>query len=160
MKRKQPFTYEEFKDIYSKVPRLCVDLVVKTEKGVLLTFRTKNGYENQWHLPGGTVYYRERVEDAVKRVANEELGIDVVTKKFVGYLEYFSEVKERGFGYTITLVFICEPMNSEFKLDDQVEKAEFFNKIPDNTIAEQKILLDKLIQEGYEFRTINFDPNQ
>ncbi|MBP9759417.1 NUDIX hydrolase [Candidatus Dojkabacteria bacterium] len=145
MKRKQPFTFEEFKAIYSKVPRLCVDLVIKTEKGVLLTFRTKNGYENQWHLPGGTIYYRERAEDAVKRVAMEELGIDVVINKFAGYLEYFSEVKERGFGYTVTLVFICKPINSEFKLDDQTEKVEFFDKIPDNTISEQKVFLEQLI---------------
>lgn len=144
-KRKQPFTFEEFKTIYSKVPRLCVDLVIQTEKGVLLTFRVKNGYENQWHLPGGTIYYREKAEDAVKRVAKEELGIDVNIKKFVGYLEYFSEVKERGFGYTITLVFVCEPLNSKFKLDDQTEKVEFFDKAPLNTISEQKDLLAKLI---------------
>ncbi|MFZ3301799.1 MAG: NUDIX hydrolase [Microgenomates group bacterium] len=148
MNRKQPFTFEEFKTIYSKVPRLCVDLVIKTEKGVLLTFRAKNGYENQWHLPGGTIYYRERVEDAVKRVAKEELGIDITITKFAGYLEYFSEVKERGFGYTISLVFVCEPLNTEFELDDQVEKIGFFDKPPEDTITEQKDLLNNLLSKS------------
>lgn len=145
MKRKQPFTFEEFKAIYSKVPRLCVDLVIKTDKGVLLTLRTKNGYENQWHLPGGTVYYREKVEDTVKRVAEEELGIEVSIEKFHGYLEYFSEEKERGFGYTVTLVFICKPISKEFNLDDQVEKVGFFKTPPENTISEQKDLLNQLL---------------
>jgi ADP-ribose pyrophosphatase YjhB (NUDIX family) len=145
MKRKQPFTFEEFKNIYSKVPRLCVDLVIRTDKGTLLTLRTKNGYENQWHLPGETVYYREKVEDAVKRVAEEELGIEISIEKFHGFLEYFSEEKERGFGYTITLVFICKPKTSHFDLDDQVEKMDFFKTPPENTIEEQKELLNNLL---------------
>lgn len=147
MKRKQPFTFQEFKAIYSKVPRICVDLIIKTNKGVLLTFRTKNGYENQWHLPGGTVYYREQVEDTVKRVAKEELGTEVSIEKFHGYLEYFSEEKQRGFGYTISLVFICKTKNSEIQLDDQVEKVGFFKTSPENTIQEQKELLDNLLLE-------------
>lgn len=146
MKRKQPFTFEEFKAIYSRVPRLCVDLVIQNKKGVLLTLRIKNGYEKQWHLPGGTVYYRELVEDAVKRVAEEELGIEVSIEKFHGYLEYLSEKKERGFGYTITLVFICTPKNIEFNLDDQVEKIDFFAIPPENTIQEQKELLTNLFK--------------
>ena len=30
MPRKQPLTFKEFKSIYSRVPRLCVDLLIKT----------------------------------------------------------------------------------------------------------------------------------
>src|SRR3989344_5065178 len=145
MKRKLPFTFEEFKSIYSKVPRLTVDLVIHTKEGIILTLRTKHGYENQWHLPGGTVYFRESVEDSVKRVAREELGIKVSIEKFHGYVEYFSEEKERGFGYTISLVFICSPNSIEFILDDQVEKIEFFKIPPDNTLKEQRKLLSKLL---------------
>jgi ADP-ribose pyrophosphatase YjhB (NUDIX family) len=148
MKRKQPFTFEEFKSIYSKVPRLCVDLVIQTDEGTLLTLRTKNGYENQWHIPGGTIHFRERAKDAVKRIAEEELGIEVVIEKFQGYLEYFSEVKERGFGYTVTLVFICKPKSPNFILDNQVEKVEFFKTPPDNTIIEQKELLIDLAKNN------------
>lgn len=144
-KRKLPFTFEEFKSIYSRVPRLCVDIVIQTEKGVLLTFRTKNGYLNQWHLPGGTVYYREKATDAVHRVAKEELGIEVEIEKFHGYLEYPSEEKERGFGYTVTLVFVCKMKSNDISLDDQVEKVEFFKEIPENTIVEQKELLRSIL---------------
>lgn len=144
MVRKLPFTQEEFKEIYSKVPRLCVDLVIVTEKGFILTLRTANGYVGKWHIPGGTVYYREPIKKSVKRIADEELGINVNIKSFYGYQEYFSEVKERGFGYTVTLVFICEPVGSEFKLDNQARKMSFFKIPPDNTIAEQKKLLNEL----------------
>lgn len=123
---------------------MCVDLVIHTDKGVLLTLRTKNGYLNQWHLPGGTVFYREKITDAVKRIAREELGIEVEIERFHGYLEYFSEVKERGFGYSVSLVFVCKPRLIEFHLDDQAEKAEFFTTPPENTVEEQTELLNKL----------------
>lgn len=139
--RKQLFTFEEFKSIYSKVPRLCVDLVIETDKGVLLSLRKKNGYENQWHLPGGTVYYQEPVEDTVKRIAQEELGAKIIIEKFLGYIEYFSEAKERGFGYTVTLAFLCRLKSKTFNLDNQVEKVDFFITPPENTIIEQKEFL-------------------
>jgi ADP-ribose pyrophosphatase YjhB (NUDIX family) len=145
MKRKQPFSFEEFKDIYSRVPRLCVDLIIRTDKGVLLTLRTKNGYLNQWHLPGGTVFYREKIEDTVERIAREELGIKVEIERFHGYLEYFSEVKERGFGYSVSLVFVCKPQLTGFHPDDQTEKIDFFAVPPENTVAEQKELLNKML---------------
>ena len=139
--RKQPLVFEEFKAIYSKVPRLCVDLIIKTDGGILLTLRQKNGYEGQWHLPGGTVHYREAVEDSVSRIAKEELGVEVSVERLVGYIECFSEEQERGFGYAISLVFLCKLKTHTFKLDDQVEKMGFFKYPPDNTIQEQKRFL-------------------
>jgi ADP-ribose pyrophosphatase YjhB (NUDIX family) len=146
VKRKLPLTAKEFKEIYSKVPRLCVDLVIVTEDGFLLTLRKKHGYEGQWHLPGGTIYYGESVKKAVKRIAEEELGVDVKIMDNYGYLEYFSEVKERGYGYTISLVFICKPRSVKFMLDDQVEKVSFFKLPPENTILEQKKLLKEMVK--------------
>lgn len=141
MKRKLPFTFEEFKEIYSKVPRLCVNLVIIDKNGLLLTLRQKHGWEGKWHLPGGTVYFKESILKAINRVAQEELGIEVSIKKHLGYIEYFSEEKERGFGYTISLAFLCHISAGELELDDQVEKAVFFQTLPDNTIKEQKTFL-------------------
>ncbi|MBI3397598.1 NUDIX hydrolase [Candidatus Woesebacteria bacterium] len=135
-KRKYPLTYKEFKEIYSKVPKLCVEVAIRTKKGYLLTFRTKNGWVNKWHLPGGTVHYREKISDCVSRVAEEELGVKVAVEKFLGYIEYFSEEKERGFGYSVSLVFLCKPLSDNYKLDDQAEKLDFFNKPPKNTVRE------------------------
>jgi ADP-ribose pyrophosphatase YjhB (NUDIX family) len=147
---KNPLTYEEFKAIYSKVPRLCVDLIIMTEKGVLLTLRTKDGYKNQWHFPGGTVFYRESIADAVHRVALKEVGVDVEIVKYLGHIEYFSEVAERGFGYTVTLAYLCHPLSDQIALDDHAEKWDFFKKLPQNTIIEQKRFLASL---GAEFET-------
>ena len=70
-----PLTDREFQYIYSKVPRLCVDVMVKSHKGVILTLRDIEPYKNFWHIPGGTVHYRETIIGAVERIAKKELGI-------------------------------------------------------------------------------------
>ncbi|MFH0805336.1 MAG: NUDIX domain-containing protein, partial [Patescibacteria group bacterium] len=67
--KKLPFS--EFKSIYSRVPRLCVEIMVKTNNGVLLLKRNIDPEKGKWHLPGGTVLKGERLEDTVKRVAME-----------------------------------------------------------------------------------------
>ncbi|OIP87018.1 NUDIX hydrolase [Candidatus Shapirobacteria bacterium CG_4_8_14_3_um_filter_35_11] len=145
MPRKQPLTYDEFKSIYSRVPRLCIDLLIKTPQGYLLTLRQKNGYINQWHMPGGTVFFHEKIADAIQRVAFEEIGISVVVKKSLGYVEYFSEVAERGFGYTISLAFLCTlPKNVKIILDNQANEFDFFKTIPSNTVLEQKEFINRL----------------
>ncbi len=138
MARKLPFTFEQFKNIYSQVPRLAVDLIIKNDKELLLTLRTKNGYVNTWHLPGGTVHYQEAVADAAKRVAKDELGIEINNLKFLGYIEYLDEEKYRGFGHTVSLVFLCHPISQKLTLDDQAAKAEYFKKLPENIITQQK----------------------
>ncbi len=138
MSRKQPFTEEEFEFIYSRVPRLCVDLIVKNEQGILLTLREKHGWIGQWHLPGCTIHIGETALDAVSRAASEELGIKVKVQKFLGYNEYHSEQKERGYGYSVSLVFLCIPLDKNITLDSHTSKFEFFKSLPENTIAEQK----------------------
>jgi ADP-ribose pyrophosphatase YjhB (NUDIX family) len=145
--RKLPLTNEEFKSIYSKVTRLCVDLIINDKRGILLTLRQKNGWQGQWHFPGGTVCYREAVKDAVKRIAKEELGTSVKIVKLAGYIEYLDEVKERGFGYSVSIAFICHLKSEVMELDDQVEKAEFFKDLPKNMIIIQKDFLNKIIKE-------------
>lgn len=144
MSRQQPLTLEEFKSIYSRVPRLCVDLVIQNEEGTLLTLRQDNGYVGQWHLPGGTIYMGEMVQNAIQRVAQEELGVSLEVIKQLGYIEFPSEQKERGYGYTISMVFLCKPMDKEIILDNQVSRYQYFKAIPKNTIIEQREFLSKL----------------
>lgn len=79
-------SHELYKQIYSQVPRLCVELVIKNSEGVLLTLRNIVPYKAYWHLPGGTVLFNETLEQTVKRVAWEELGVKVSSMRFLGTL--------------------------------------------------------------------------
>lgn len=137
MKTKKPFSAKEFRDIYSKVPRLCVDLIIKTPGGIALSLRGIEPYKGQWHFPGGTVFYKEKITDAIKRVAKEEVGIKVSIDKLLGYIEYPSEEKDRGFGYTITMAFLCTTKIKIFKPDENSLGIKGFKKIPTNMVREQ-----------------------
>ena len=106
-KIKYPFSYSEFKKIYSKVPRIGIELLIKTPNGVLLTLRKTRDWNGMWHLPGSTLYHSESILSCINRVARDELGVKVKMKKFLGYIEYLSEEKrEKNFGTTVGLLFI------------------------------------------------------
>ncbi len=137
--------YDKFKEIYSQVTRLSVEVVIVREGKILLTLRDKLGWVGQWHTPGGTVLYREPVEDAVKRIAETELGVSVNVDKLLGYFEAFSEESERGFGYSISLAFLCTPDSYDFRLDTSARKFDFFDQIPANTVIEHKEFYSKAL---------------
>src|ERR1700722_3107481 len=84
-----PLSKEEFEHVYSKVPRLTVEIMVRDESGALyLTRRSIDPCKGQWHLPGGTVQFGESLIDAVGRVAMRELSISVHKATDCGYIEY------------------------------------------------------------------------
>lgn len=147
MTRQKPFSYEEFKAIYSQVPRLVVEVVVQTEKGIVLTLRKDSSWNNLWHLPGGTVFYKEYIESAIKRIAREELSIEVTKQKFIDYLEYPSEEQERGFGWSVGLAFLCVPNSPLPEYNQEGEKIQVFDEIPDNIVAEHKQLLTGILSD-------------
>ncbi|KKR88732.1 MAG: NUDIX hydrolase [Candidatus Yanofskybacteria bacterium GW2011_GWA1_44_21] len=137
---------EEFNDIYSKVPRLCVDLIVQTDKGIVLTLRKLSTWSNQWHFPGATLQYKERVEDAVKRIASDELGISVKIIEMLGYIEYPSEQAERGFGWTISIPVLCGTKDVNMRPNNNASDIKIFKEMPKNMIPEQKEFIENHLQ--------------
>jgi ADP-ribose pyrophosphatase YjhB (NUDIX family) len=134
----RPLTDEQFKSIYTTVPRLCVDLVVKSKEGVLLTYRTIKpaGY---WHLPGGTFLLGESLTEAVARIVKGELGLTVEIAKMAGVIDYTNEYI--GMGHPISIVYEVRAKTGAIKLDDQASEAKFFKKLPEKIFDEQRAFL-------------------
>lgn len=128
---------EEFDKIYSRVPRLCVDLIIRHEKGIVLTLRSLPTWHKQWHLPGGGVQYQETIEQAVARKAQEELGVKVKIIKTLGYIEFPSEQKERGFGWSVSIAILCDYVAGKFTLNEEASEIDFFKELPKGTNIEQ-----------------------
>ena len=146
----RPLSNDEFKQIYSRVTRLCVDPIVRTPAGIILTRRAQGmGWAGQWHFAGGTVFYKETVEAAVHRVLKTELGIEVTISKLLGYMEFPSEEKERGFGYTISLGILCDLQSGTPRADEQATEVGVFTELPEDLIVEQKEFLKKHWPEIY-----------
>lgn len=146
--KKKFLTLKDFNFIYSKVPRLCVDLVIIKDKKVFLTKRSIPPFKGLWHLPGGGVLHKERINDAILRVAKKELGIKVKIINFLGYLEV---LKDGPYRHSIALEFKCEILNGEKpNLLQQANDYNFFIKIPKNTVPQQKQFLKKNWKKLFE----------
>jgi len=150
--RVKKLTLKEFKYIYSRVPRLCIEIVIRTSEGILLTKRSVGPLRGQWHIPGGTVLMGETIEWAVKRVAQEELGVKVCIKEMLGIIEYHIK---NYFSQPIGLVFLIDiTSNNQIKLDRQANDAKFFRVIPKNIVKEHKLFLKKLLTRRNKKRVV------
>ncbi|BBX52871.1 hypothetical protein GCM10009645_12010 [Mycolicibacterium poriferae] len=131
-----PLTRDEFRDIYSKVPRLTVEVVVRSPAGVLLTLRDIEPCRGLWHLPGGTVRFGEKMVDAVRRVAAKEVGIDVVAAHPLGYIEYPSH-HENGLDSPVGIAFDVVDYTGVPHADDEAADARWFTELPAQMHREQ-----------------------
>lgn len=132
---------DEFKKTYSEVPKLCVDLIIVVQGGVLLTLRSLPEWKGHWHLPGATVRYKEPIEEVAARIAQEELNMSVKVVRSLGYIEYPGEEKERGFGWSVSIPLLCVPTSVGFEVGKDASEAKVFTEVPDCMIPEQKIFL-------------------
>ena len=141
MTNSYPLSSEEFRSIYSRVPRLCVEVIIYTpEKGILLTRRSIEPAKGSWHTPGGGLLYKESLENAVKRIAKKELGIDIEVVKQVGIIEASFE---DYFYHDVSVAIEVKSLSDEFTLDEHADEVAFFKELPSNLIPAQRDFLEK-----------------
>ncbi|MGZ4247390.1 MAG: NUDIX domain-containing protein [Solirubrobacteraceae bacterium] len=125
----------EFDAIFSRVPRLCVEVVIATpERGVLLMLRDIPPNVGAWHIPGGTVMFGERLIDAVRRVARDELGLEVSVGELLGYIEYPSHY-ENGLDSPVGIAFATAAAAA--LAGDPPEGCSWFRSLPAGLYSEQ-----------------------
>lgn len=138
---KYQFSKEDFESIYSRVPRLCAEVIYHNpQKGVLLTKRAIEPAKGMWHTPGGTVYYKEILKDTVKRVAKQELGIDVVIDKILGVFESQFDNSPR---HDVSVAILVKALNETINLNSESSEYAFFKILPGDMIPAQKEFLLK-----------------
>lgn len=133
----KPLSYQEFVSIYSKVPRLNVEVVLIKDDGIVLTKRSIEPCIGQWHLPGGTIYFGESIDSAVSRVAMEEIGVEVEIVRLLGAIEYPKLHNGGYFGWPVGLAYEVKLKSGVLRGSEQGEEVSTFNKLPSNTIEDQ-----------------------
>jgi ADP-ribose pyrophosphatase YjhB (NUDIX family) len=133
-----PLPKEEFDWIFSRVPRLTVEVVIATpERGVLLSLREIEPCKGMWHLPGGTVRFGEPAVDAVRRVVRAELGVAVDVGGLLGYIEYPSHY-DNGLDSPVGLAFAAHIADGG---EAPCSICDWFTVLPSNMHDEQKTFL-------------------
>ncbi len=134
---REPLSKEEFDWIFSRVPRLTVEVVISSsELGVVLSLRDIEPCTGMWHLPGGTVRFGEPLVEAVKRVALSELQIAVTVGSLLGYVEYPSHY-ENGLDSPVGLAFAATIVDAA----ELPNGCQWFKVLPDNMHDEQRQFL-------------------
>jgi len=70
------------KDVFLFISRMTplvnADLLIRDEKGrILLSWRDDKFAEKGWHIPGGIVRFKEKLETRILKVAEKEIGAKV-----------------------------------------------------------------------------------
>jgi ADP-ribose pyrophosphatase YjhB (NUDIX family) len=136
-----PLSPKEFWEIYRRVPRLPVEVVVTGEQGVLLTRRAIEPCRGMWHLPGGTVRFGERLTAAVGRVARRELGIEVLESRMLGCIEYPSHY-EGGLDSPVGIVHLVTRHAGTLAVNAEADAHGWFRRLPAPMHAEQVRFLE------------------
>jgi ADP-ribose pyrophosphatase YjhB (NUDIX family) len=99
---------KDYNFIYSRSPRVCVDLIIKTQTGVLLIKREIQPYKGKYHLPGGRIRFRESVHKAIFRICKNEVSLVPYCYKLLGFMEFPREQQDRNKRHSISLAFLVE----------------------------------------------------
>ena len=134
-------------------PVVNVDILVIDEKGrVLLSWRDDVQTDTGWHIPGSCIRFRETLEEAVQRCAQNELGspvthspepIKVYEFHWKSYRPHVDDQRERA--HFITLVYACR-LPDDYNLEDhnlpegKPGHLKWFDTLPEDML---------LIQECY-----------
>lgn len=122
-------------------PLPTVDAIIETPSGLVLIERKNFPYG--WAFPGGFVEYGESVEEAVRREAKEETGLDI---ELVHLLGVYSDPKRDPRRHVISTVFVAKS-NGVPKAGDDAKNVKVFkdNRIPEELAFDHnKILEDYL----------------
>jgi 8-oxo-dGTP diphosphatase len=100
-------------------PTLIVNAFIEKDGRFLATKRASPGMEiGTWETPGGRVDFGERVEHALLREIEEETGLKVKIRKFIGWGQGLNCPHTDGFSADrFVLYFLSEIDWGELKID-------------------------------------------
>lgn len=136
-------------------------LIIKDNK-ILLIKKVTGPYDGKLDLPGGTIEFSERPEDALKRELLEEVGIDITEYNLLDCDSVIVEwkhkeqiVKTHHIGIFYNVTKYNNEIKNEIEIDsinDDSMGAEFYDidKLTKNELSEIAIL--ELVKLGYELK--------
>lgn len=125
----------------SDKPSLTVDILIQTDEGIVLVKRKNDPYKGKWAIPGGFVEYGETVEEAARREAKEETGLEVEIEGIVGV---YSDPNRDPRGHTISVCYSASQRGGELSPDTDAADVKIFKDIPWHNLAFDH---DKILKE-------------
>ncbi len=129
-----------------ETPKLMVDVIIPSERGVVLIRRGNEPFEGRWALPGGFVEVGETVEEAAYREAAEETGLAVEVAHLVGV---YSDPERDPRGHNVSVAFLARVLSGDLvAATDASEVAVLDPSSVDLAFDHRKIIEDALSLEA------------
>lgn len=128
---------KDFYDIYAKVPRLCIELVLHWKGGIVFTKRNIPPKKGVWHLPGKTMLKGMNLEENIRYVARDELGVEIDEIKFIEVFDWYGSKNTTG--QVISLVYQAGISDGQkIQLNKESSAIKVFKNLPENSMEEYK----------------------
>jgi len=125
-----------------ETPKLMVDVVIPSGRGIVLIRRAGDPFEGQWALPGGFVEVGETVEAAAAREAAEETGLAVELARLVGV---YSDPDRDPRGHNVSCAYLARaPGGEPSAASDAAEVAFLDPSTVDLAFDHDRIIADAL----------------
>jgi len=135
---------ELFQFISRVTPLVNVDLLIKNKNNQTLLSWRKDLYAGiGWHIPGGIIRYKEKIEDRILRVAKGEIGTTVkYNPNPLSINEMFCYHDVRG--HFISLLYECSipsdyTINNRNLSPNDIGYLQWHNCCPDNLVKAHSI---------------------
>lgn len=122
----------EFLRIVDATPLVSIDLILRNERGdVLLGRRANRPAQGMWFVPGGRIRKNERVNDALQRISERELGVTITEAKLLGvfdhiYPDNFLGTPDVNTHYVVLGMTAALSGDLAFTADDQHEELRWW----------------------------------
>lgn len=129
----------------AEVRALTADAVIVLDGEVVLLERNQPPFEGYWVLPGGFVEPDETAREACVREAEEEVGLDVEARDFVGLYDD-PDRDERG---NVSAAYRCTPVADDTPIArEEARQVNTFDptELPDLGFDHERIVTDALLQ--------------
>lgn len=124
---------EVFEALCPITTHVACEMVVANQRGeILLTYR-RDSFWQGWHFPGGLLRFKESFFNRIKITAREELGVKLLSAKFLFPLNYINSAR----GHDVSFVFLCQ-------IKGKPKAGRWFKAMPKNIIQEHRLLFKEL----------------
>jgi 8-oxo-dGTP diphosphatase len=126
-----------------ETPKLMVDVVIPSEKGVVLIRRGSEPFAGQWALPGGFVEVGETVKEAAVREAAEETGLAVEVSRLVGV---YSDPERDPRGHNVSVAFLAQVLSGQMQAASDASEVDVLDpESVDLAFDHRRIITDALM---------------
>jgi colanic acid biosynthesis protein WcaH len=123
---------EQFLTVIANTPLVSIDLIIRNPSGAILMGRRINEpAKDCWFVPGGRIYKNEDLEDAFKRICNDELGVSLTITQARLYGAFTHKYQTNALGaagvttHYVVLAYDLGILNLQFDIEAQHSQTQW-----------------------------------